>query len=36
MTPVEIILRRGEKGYRKMIERVNLTKIYCKQFSGWE
>jgi hypothetical protein len=31
MRPVETILM-GEGGYRRMMEEVNLTKIYCKHF----
>jgi hypothetical protein len=30
MKPVEMVLRRGEGGRRKMIEEVNPTKIYFK------
>jgi hypothetical protein len=30
MKPIEIVLRRGEKGRGRMMEGVNLTKIHCK------
>jgi hypothetical protein len=30
MKPVEIVLRRGEEGRGRMMEGVNLAKIYCK------
>jgi hypothetical protein len=30
MKPVEIVVRRGERNWEKMMEEVNLTKIYCK------
>jgi hypothetical protein len=30
MKPVEIVLRRGKRGRGRMMERVNLIKIYCK------
>jgi hypothetical protein len=29
---VETILRMEERGYRRMMEGINLTKIYCKHF----
>jgi hypothetical protein len=30
MKPVEIVLRMGARGRRRMMEEVNLTMIYCK------
>jgi hypothetical protein len=30
MKPVEIVLRMGDERKGRMMERINLTKIYCK------
>jgi hypothetical protein len=32
MRPVETIPARGERGYRRMMEGMNSTMIYCKNF----
>jgi hypothetical protein len=30
--PIETIPGKGERGTKRMMEGVNLTKIYCKNF----
>jgi hypothetical protein len=32
MRPIETICERGEGMYRRMIEGINATTIYCKNF----